>query len=142
MDTPARLLELLRSDGTLHVLLDARGHTLQVDIDLTPRTQSALPFVFALLGHEHDCPGGSDLTVGVLLRTVAALGGETASLLVKPGASPAFWLRLLAPDGPRELDLDVLDALALMLSRRLPIQVTADPARDWDAALTRLLDDR
>jgi hypothetical protein len=128
VETPARLLQLRRSYGALHVLLDAGGSALQVDVDLTPRSQSALPFVFALPGHEHGCPGGGDLTVGVLLRTVAALGGETASLLVRPG--------------PRELDLDVLDALALMLSRRLPIHVTADPSRDWDAALSRLLDDR
>lgn len=142
MDTPARLLELLRSGDVLHVVLDAGGRTRQVDVDLTPRTQSALPFVFALLGHDHGRPGAGDLTVGVLLRSIAVLGGETAGLVVRASPQPAFWLRMLTADGPRELHLDVLDAFTLLLSRKLPIHVVDDPAQDWDAALTRLLDER
>lgn len=144
---PARVLELFRGERTLHLVLDAGEGPLRVDIDLTPRTLAALPLVFALLGHQRGCQGGVDFAAGLVLRVAAQLGGEAACLVVRPGRPPAFWLRLLTADGPVAVDVDVLDAFALLLSRRLPVAVTAPqplaaPAdHDWDAALTRLLDE-
>lgn len=60
--------------------------------------------------------------------------------MIRPGPDPAFWLRLLTPDGPRELDLDVLDAFALLLLPH-PVAVTTTGASDRDDALCRLVDE-
>lgn len=140
--TPARLLELYRGERALHILLQVDDRPVEVHVDLVPRTQAALPLVFALLGHQPGCKGGLDVAIGLLLRTAVALGGDFACVVVRPAPTPAFWLRLVTSDGPRELDIDVLDAFVLLVSRRLPIEVTRDQATDWDDALTRLLDDR
>jgi len=45
--------------------------------------------------------------------------------MVRPGTPPAFWLRLPTADGARDIDLDVLDAVGLLVSRRMPAVVTA-----------------
>lgn len=141
--TPARLLELFCGERALHILLqEAHDRPVEVHVDLIPRTQAALPLVFAVLGHQPGCKGGLDVAVGLLLRTAVALGADPACLVIRPAPSPAFWLRLVTPDGPRELDVDVLDAFALLVSRRLPIEVTRDESTDWDGGLNRLLDDR
>lgn len=141
--TPAHLLELFRGERALHILLEANDRPVEVHVDLTPRIQAALPLVFAVLGHQPPgCKGGLDVAVGLLLRTAAALGADPACLVIRPAPSPAFWLRLVTPDGPHEVDVDVLDAFALLVSRRLPIEVTRNDATDWDGALTDLLDGR
>ncbi len=137
---PAELLEMRGNDETIQILLDAAGHCHDVEIRLSLRTLQALPHILALAGHDLGCVNNMDLGVGLLLRTVEALGGTSAAIVIRARPTAAFWLRIATPDGASTLDLDVLDGFALLASRRLPIEVVAPHGTDWDAELSQLLD--
>lgn len=137
---PAELLELHSRDRMLCLGLQVEGARVDVRVPLTDRTLRAIPHLQALAGHHHGCSATSDVGVGLLLRTVTALGAQTECLVLRTGSSPAFWLRVRGGSRSRLVDLDVLDALGLLVSGRVAVEVE-QPDTDWDAALSRLLDD-
>lgn len=137
---PAEVLQLARVGATLRLVLQVGADQLLIEVGLNPRTQAALPLVVGLFGHDLGCPGSPDIGVGLLLRTAAAAGATPVGVVVRPGAAPQFWLRLHTVDGQRDVDLDVLDSVGLLVSGRLPVAVAGPgPVTDWDAEMTRLL---
>lgn len=66
---------------------------------------------------------------GCCRRAITALGYGPPVVVVRPGEHPAFWLRLHDQTTPRELEIGVLDAVALLLGRRVAIAVEAAPER-------------
>lgn len=123
----------------LRLLVD--GRVLDVDVPLEPATARALPHVYALHGHAPGCPCCPDVHIELLLRAVSRIGGQADSIVVRGGEHPAFWLRLAGPRGMAEVELGVLDAVSLLASRRLPVQVEDGGDRDWDDALRALTDE-
>lgn len=81
------------------------------------------------------------LHVDLLIRTLRCFGGRAACVLVRPGRFPAFWLRIAGRDRTDDLNLDVLDAVCLLMSRRVPMVLLDHPAADSDAALRQLVAD-
>lgn len=140
---PAKLVELRAHDACLTVILDTqRGH-VPVDVQLQPMTAHALGHLYALHAHAPGCGAGVEVHVDLLLRCIGSLGALPATVVVRDGSPPAFWLRLLRPcAGEIHLDLNILDAVCLLMSHRLPIQLErGGPDTDWDAALRGLHDD-
>lgn len=131
-------LRLLTVDGVEHVI-----------VPLPQAAAAALPHVWALCADRGGCAraGGTcplqhdGATSGLLLRTVAALGGRADSLVIRSGDDPAFRLRIVAGDGAaQELDLGVLDAVGLLAGGHLPVEVERVEDRGWEAALRGLLE--
>ena len=144
MDGEARLLAMQARPDGLGLLLDAGGTHLTVDVGLSERSAHALHHLHVLHGGGHPCAAAAQRqapVVDALLRAVRAVGGTPRALVVRGGAEPAFWLRVDGPDGSRDVDLDVLDAAALLLSHRLPLRLAAGTVTDWDAALRSLVDE-
>lgn len=115
---------LAEAETRLHLLGEEGAVTLAVPMD--DAELQALRHVIALHGHAHDCPGTVDLGDGLLRRSLAALGVRATTLLVRPSRPPALWLRLWHPEGLRHVDLGTLDACALLLRRRMPVEVLVD----------------
>jgi hypothetical protein len=131
-------LAAVRADAeALSLLFRTSGGEVPVTVPLDLRTAQALRHVHGL--HGHTCHGAPDVHVGLLLRAVEAVGGAVTRVVVRPGAEPAFWLRVGDADGWTELDLDVLDAASLLLSRRVPVELVDVPEGTWDGALVALL---
>lgn len=63
-------------------------------------------------------------------------------LVVRPGPEPAFWLRVVADAEPVEIDLDVINAVVLLLAERIPVTVTDLDHDPWQATIDHLLTDR
>lgn len=137
---PAELRELGGSEHTLLIVLDVAGHAREVAVEVSPDTLCALRHLSALHCHQAPCPTAFDVGVPLLLRTIAGLGAGTVSIVIRDRPTPAFWLRILTTGEPRELDLGVLDAFMLLLSRRVPVELATSDDADWDAELFRLLD--
>lgn len=136
----AAFLDMRASDGALTLLLDVRDGPVTVELEIQPATEHALRHI-----HELHAPvdGGVYLEVHVdlLLRCLGSLGVLVLAVVVRADSSPGFYLRLLRPcAGEIHLDLNLLDAACLLLSRRLPVQFERHETRNWDTALRRLLD--
>ncbi|MGH8902857.1 MAG: hypothetical protein ACRDYA_14595 [Egibacteraceae bacterium] len=137
---PAELRELGGSEHTLLIVLDVAGHAREIAVEVSPHMLCGLRHLSALHCHQAPCPTAFDVAVPLLLRTIAELGAGPVSIIICDRPTPAFCLRVLTNGGPRELDLGVLDAFALLLSRQIPIEVVTSDDADWDAELLRLLD--
>lgn len=131
-------LRLLTVDGVEHVI-----------VPLPQAAAAALPHVWALCADRGGCAGlggtcplqHDGAASGLLLRTVAALGGRADCLVVRSGDDPAFRLRIVGGDSTvRELDLGVLDAIGLLAGGHLPLEVERVEDGGWEAALRGLLD--
>ena len=120
-------MTLAERETRLHLLGEHGAVTLAVPME--PPALQAVRHLIALHGHATDCPDAVDFGDGLLYRTVATLGVRAMTLLVRPSQPPAFWLRLWHPQGLRHLDLDVLSACALLLRRRMPVEVEVDRDR-------------
>lgn len=137
----AALLDLRASGGHLSMLLNVHDEPVSVELEIQPATEHALRHI-----HDLHAPvdGGDvhlDVHVDLLLRCLGSLGVLALALVVRAESPPAFYLRLLRPcAGEIHLDLNVLDAACLLLSRRLAVQVERRATRNWDVALRRLLD--
>lgn len=136
----AVFLEMRVSGGYLTMLLNVRDEQIPVELEIQPATQHALRHI-----HELHAPVDGDayleVHVDLLLRCLGSLGVLAVAVVVRADTHPGFYLRLLRPcAGEIHLDLNVLDAVCLLLSRRLPVQVEHQETRNWDVALHRLLD--
>lgn len=134
-------LRLLTDEGVEHVI-----------VPLPQAAAAALPHVWALCAGSGGCArrdGGrcplqhDGAMSGLLLRTVAALGGRADCVVVRSGDDPAFRLRVVAAGGEvQELDLGVLDAVGLLAGGHLPLELERVAAGAWEAALRGLLEGR
>jgi hypothetical protein len=145
MDTirPAELLELRASPSGIGLLLDCDDERFEVDVNLTRAGLHALAHLAAVYAHTTGCPAAApNVLVDVLVQCIAGSRALPAYLLIRLGAgAPGFWLRMTEEDGPRDINLDPLDAYCLFASRRFPIHLQRpEDAQDWDAALRNLLD--
>lgn len=137
----AAFLDMRASGGSLTLLLDARDGPVTIELEIQPATEHALRHIRQL----HAPVDGGDVHlevhVDLLLRCLGSLGALALAVVVRADTPPGFYLRLLRPcTGEIHLDLNLLDAACLLLSRRLPVQVERNETRNWDVALRRLLD--
>ncbi len=141
MPKEATLLEMRAGPGCLAILLSVGDGSVQVEFDLGPATVHALRHVGALHGHVEGCDARVEVHVDLLLRCLGSLGVLALAVVVRTDEPPGFYLRLLRPcAGEIHMDLNVLDAVCLLLSRRLPVQVERHATMNWDVALRGLLD--
>jgi hypothetical protein len=137
---PSQVL-CLHSDGdSLVVLVEVDGRDLPVTVPLSHAAAHALRHLYALHGHRWGCPGGVQVHVDLLRRSLQAAGAWPLCVLIRPDPDPAFWLRVMTGEGPVEVDVGVLDAAALLLSRRFPIAVVGADAGVWEDTFGRLLE--
>lgn len=133
-------LEVLRAtDDELVMVLQVDGRDVPVHVPIDTATRRALQRVHALYGHHPSCrapaPAGPDL----LRRALRAAGARPSCLLVRPGSSPAFWLRIATRHELVELDLGVVDAVAILLAGGVPIVLTDTDHDPWQEAIDQLL---
>jgi hypothetical protein len=114
---------------------------IPVTLPLQPHTAHALRHLYALHAARTPCHAAPDSSAAaeLLLRTASALGAVRCCITVRPHPEPAFWLTIDDGRTSHDLDLDVLDTAAVLLSRRVPITVVETSDTDWDLALQALL---
>lgn len=137
-----RLVVLRAEHDKLLVLLEVEGRDLPVAVPIDARTAHALRHVHALHARPAHCAQRRPIHVDLLLRAVRACGAWPLCVVVRPGPDPAFWLRIVRDGEPVEVDLDVLDAVVLLLADRLPVTVTDVDHDPWQHTIDRLLTDR
>ncbi|MPZ88162.1 MAG: hypothetical protein GEU81_08830 [Nitriliruptorales bacterium] len=137
------LVELRAAGACLTLVLDAQNGPVPVHVPLKPVTMHALRHLHALHAHSGGCHVAVEVHVDLLLCCIGSLGAQSAAVVVRDSLPPAFWLRLLRPcAGETHLDLNILDAVGLLMSRRLPVQLERTGAdTDWDAGLREMLRD-
>lgn len=143
MSRPARLAGMQARSDSLTIVFVTDDAEVPVTVALQPSTAHALRHLHALHAHADGCRSSpsTQLHVDLLLRALRSVGGEPTCMLVRPGACPAFWLQLTGAHGTKDLDLDVLDAACLLMSRKVTIQLLPTRTGDWDEALRRLIAD-
>lgn len=126
---PAELLAIdVAEDRTLTVSVSTSTGTAYARTELSLAECAALPHFTALFGHDARCPGRADVLRGALERIAGALGAPRPVVVIRLGDAPAFWLRLVGtPDG-REVELGVLDTVALLLGDRVGLAIEAGGA--------------
>lgn len=141
MTRPARLARMQAHAEALEFVFVAEDAPVPVAVELQPRTAHALRHLHALHAHADGCQGAPPMQrhVDLLLRALRSVGGEPTCVLVRPGPCPAFWLEVTGAHGTKELDLDVLDAACLLMSRKVAVKLLPMPPADWDQALRRLI---
>lgn len=136
---PAELMCLEVQDDDLRLDLRVGGEALQLFVSVTTGQMRALAHVAALHDHDPACPERVDVHVDMLRRCVRRLDARILGVLVQEDLEPSFWLRLATPTGPLELELALLDAVSLLVTRDFPLHVRRTPPVDWDASLRDLL---
>lgn len=137
-----RMVALRAGHDHVLLLLEAGGRDVPVEVPIDRDTAHAMRHLHALHAHPARCASRRSSYVDLLLRTMRAAGSWPLCLVVRPGPEPAFWLRFVADAEAVEIDLDVVNAVVLLLADRLPVTVT-DLAHDpWQATIDRLLSDR
>ncbi|MTV25019.1 hypothetical protein FTX61_06250 [Nitriliruptoraceae bacterium ZYF776] len=131
----------LRIDGGVLQLelLDDEGRHLATRLEVDHATTHALHHLHAL----HQAAGGDDHeapAVGLLATTLAALDARIDALVVEDGPPPRFRLTVVREGRRLEVPVDLVDAVGLIFSRRVRLELRA-AAVDWDRALDRLLED-
>ncbi len=135
----ADLTQLAAGHGQIRLELDLRStDPMVVQFPVPEQVAKALPHLHALHGHIGGCSSAPDVHVDLLIRCCHSLGGSPQMVIVRPGPSVGFWLRIVGEGGVTDVDLGLLDAVALLASRRLPIAVEL-PETDWDDELRRLV---
>lgn len=134
---PARRVGVHDDVDPVVLLLEVDGRDVPVELPLSPREARSLRLLSAL--HERDPHPHATRAVHVdLLVRVLEVGGEwQPRVIVRPGPTPAFWLRMERGGDAREVDMSSLDAIVLLLSSRVPVLVT-DDHDPWTATLQRL----
>lgn len=138
----ARVVALHVHRDIVHVALETAHGQTTVAVPVTTGTAHAL-------GHLHAaraCRCGPSTTdpsqVDLLLRILDGVDATRAVIVVRGGDQPAFWLSIAASGPRRELDLNIVDAVSLLSSGRLPVWLVDTAVRDWNAALRDLIDGR
>lgn len=127
--------------GILHLeLLDDDGHHLETRVEVDRSTAHALHHLYAL-HHATGAPDPTPPTVAMLSTAAAALGGRIDALVVEEGPPPRFRLALRHHDHRLEIPVDLVDAVGLVFSRQVRLEVRAATV-DWDGELSRLLEDQ
>lgn len=141
MTTPARLVAMHTHPERLTWLFDTGDSEVAVSAGIDHDVAHAVQHLHALHAHSPSCQRSprSQVHVDLLIRTVASMGGRADTLLVRAVGEPAFWLRVIGPDGVREVELDLLDATCLLMSQRVPVLLLGADEADWDRALARLV---
>lgn len=135
---PGGLGRLRVERGQLHLeVLDDHGHHLAATIAVDAAQRHALHHLHATQTRPACAVGEHRPVVDALLASLEALDARATALVVAPGPPVTFHLAVRGPFGAREVPLTVVDAAALIFSRRVPLRVAA-PAIDWDGALARL----
>lgn len=135
-DVEVALLQL--SDRALQLVVRGKGGNVRLVVCVPDATVSALSHLFG--PSTPRCPVPPDAHVDLLLRSLLA-ADATARILVRREGSPAFRLRVQGHEGAVDLDLDVLDAVRLLISGQFPVLLEArGTGFDWDAALRTLTD--
>ncbi len=130
--------------GRDHVLLllEVDGRDVPVEVPIDAATRHAMHHLHAMQAHPTRCGTSPSTYVDLLLRSLRATGSWPLCLVVRPGPDPAFWLRLVVDAEPVEIDLDIVNAVALLLADRLAVTIT-DTAHDpWQHTIDRLLTER
>lgn len=142
--TPADPAELMG----IHVERDSLRFELRVDREplelaapLGHGQKMALAHLAALHDHDPSCSDSVDVHVGVLRRCLKRLDAHVLGVLIQEDLEPSFWLRLATPTGPIELELELLQAVSLLVTRSFALHVRRVPSVDWDASLRELLDE-
>lgn len=126
---PAEVLAIdVAHDATLTLSLSTAWGAAAARARLSTAERHALPHCAALWGHGRGCPGRLDVLRGALDRCLRALGAQPAVIIVRPGDQPAFWLQVTDTTGAsREIELSVLDTVALLLGDQVRVAVEATP---------------
>lgn len=138
---PAVLTGMEVEGEDLRLDLRIGGEILQLSVPVTTGEMRALAHVVALHDHDPDCPERVEVHVDVLRRCVQRLDARILGVIVQEDLEPTFWLRLATPTGPLELELALLDAVSLLVTRNFPLHVRRTPPVDWDASLRELMGD-
>lgn len=137
---PCRGVSINLEGQTLVLLLEVGGRDLPVTVPLGDAEVEALHHVCALQGHRRGCRRRVALHTDLLRRALHAAGGWPVCLRVAPDPDPSFWLRVATESGPVEVGVDVLDAVGILLSRRLPVGVAHGEMGVWEETFDRLLE--
>ncbi len=137
----AAFLEMRVAGGWVSLLLEVRDEPLPLELEIQPATEQALRHIQELHAPVDRHHVHLEVHVDLLLRCLGTLGVLALALVVRAETPPRFYVRLLRPCADEiHLDINLLDAACLLLSRRLPVQVEHEDTRNWDVALRRLLD--
>lgn len=126
------------------LVLRSEDAVVPLQFSVPSSTALALRHVIAVEGHADGRPAPTPFIGKLVHRAIAAAEAQDAFVVVQPSSPPAFWLRMDTSRGVIHLDLDVVEAVALLLSRVVPavIEHAADsPLRDWDGVLRQLIED-
>lgn len=134
-----RMVALRASHDHVLLLLEAAGRDVPVEVPIDASTAHAMRHLHALHAHPARCAPRRPSYVDLLLRTLRAAGSWPLCVVVRPGPDPAFWLRIVAEADAVEIDLDVTNAVVLLLADRLPVTVTDLDHDPWQTTFDRLL---
>lgn len=140
--TGCHLVALRAGHDHVLLLLEADGRDVPVEVPIDPGTAHAMRHLHALHAHPARCATRRSSYVDLLLRTLRAAGSWPMCVVVRPGPDPAFWLRIVVEGEAVEIDLDVVNAVVLLLADRLPLTVTDLDHDPWQTTIDRLLSDR
>lgn len=137
-----RMVALRAGHDHVLLLLESEGRDVPVEVPIDRSTAHAMRHLHALHAHPARCAARRSSYVDLLLRTMRAAGSWPLCLVVRPGPAPAFWLRFVTDAEAVEIDLDVINAVVLLLADRLPVTVTDLDHDPWQTTIDRLLSDR
>ncbi len=140
--TACRMVALRADHDHVLLLLEADGRDVPIEVPIDRGTAHVMRHLHALHAHPARCSARRSSYVDLLLRTMRAAGSWPLCLVVRPGPEPAFWLRFVADAEAVEIDLDVVNAVVLLLADRLPLTVTSLDHDPWQTTIDRLLSDR
>lgn len=138
----ARVVALRAGRDHVLLLLEVDGRDVPVEMSIDAATAHAMRHLHAMQAHPARCGSRPSTYVDLLLRSLRATGSWPLSLVVRPGPEPAFWLRLMVDAEPVEIDLDVVNAVALVLADRLAVTVMDTEHDPWQHTIDRLLTER
>jgi hypothetical protein len=105
------------------VSLSTASGTAYARTGLTPAERATIPHLNAMWGPVDQVACHADVVRGMLRRAISALGYGPPVVVVRPGDTPAFWLRLHQDAQTRELGLGILDAVPLLLGDCIGVAV-------------------
>ncbi len=125
---PTRRIRVHEHADPAVLVLEVGERDVPLELPLSPRDAQALRLLSALHRRAPDPPVARAVHVDLLVRALQAGGDWRPYVLVRPGPPAAFWLRIERDDGAREVDMSPLDAVVMLLSSRVPVLLTDDPA--------------
>lgn len=138
---PAQLMGIHIERESLRFELRVDGDRLELTAPLAHQQRMALAHLAALHDHEASCSDSVDIHVGVLRRCLERLDAHLLGVVIQEDLEPTFWLRLATPTGPIELQIELLQAVSLLVTRSFALHVRRVPSVDWDSSLRELLDE-